>query len=139
MNWISNFVRPKINAIFSRRETPENLWTKCDSCGTMLFHRELFDALNVCNGCNHHMYISPRQRFLSLFDGGLFTEVDVIEPSEDPLHFRDKKKYVDRIKEARKKTNRPTATFQTTIESSAPARTDPSNKNLRASSARIST
>ena len=104
MNWISNFVRPKINAIFSRRETPENLWTKCDSCGTMLFHRELFDALNVCNGCNHHMYISPRQRFLSLFDGGLFTEVDVIEPSEDPLHFRDKKKYVDRIKEARKKT-----------------------------------
>ena len=104
MNWISNFVRPKINAMFSRRETPENLWTKCDSCGTMLFHRELFDALNVCIGCNHHMYISPRQRFTNLFDGGLFTEIGMVEPSEDPLNFRDKKKYVDRIKETRKKT-----------------------------------
>ena len=104
MNWISNFVRPKINAMFSRRETPENLWTKCESCGTMLFHRELFDALNVCIGCNHHMYIAPRQRFINLFDGGLFTEIEMIEASEDPLNFRDKKRYVDRIKETRKKT-----------------------------------
>tara|TARA_A100001011_G_scaffold393887_1_gene484945 strand:- start:147 stop:1034 length:888 start_codon:yes stop_codon:yes gene_type:complete len=104
MNWISNFVRPKINAMFSRRETPENLWTKCDACGTMLFHRELFDALNVCNGCQHHMYISPRQRFTNLFDGGLFTEIEMIQPSEDPLNFKDKKKYADRIKETRKKT-----------------------------------
>ena len=104
MNWISNFVRPKINAMFSRRETPENLWTKCDACGTMLFHRELFDSLNVCNGCQHHMYISPRQRFLNLFDGGLFTEIEMTEPSEDPLNFKDKKKYIDRIKDARKQT-----------------------------------
>ncbi len=104
MNWISNFVRPKINAMFSRRETPENLWAKCDSCGTMIFHRELFDAQNVCNECNHHMYISPRQRFLSLFDGGLFTEINMIQPAEDPLNFRDKKKYIDRIKESRKQT-----------------------------------
>ena len=90
--------------MFSRRETPENLWTKCDACGTMLFHRELFDALNVCNGCQHHMYISPRQRFTNLFDGGLFTEIEMIEPPEDPLNFRDKKKYIDRIKDTRKKT-----------------------------------
>ncbi len=90
--------------MFSRRETPENLWTKCDACGTMLFHRELFDALNVCNGCQHHMYISPRQRFTNLFDGGLFTEIEMTEPSEDPLNFKDKKKYVDRIKDTRKKT-----------------------------------
>ena len=90
--------------MFSRRETPENLWTKCDSCGTMLFHRELFDALNVCNGCQHHMYIPPRQRFLNLFDGGLFTEIEMQETLEDPLNFKDKKKYVDRIKETRKKT-----------------------------------
>jgi acetyl-CoA carboxylase carboxyl transferase subunit beta len=50
------------------------------------------------------MYISPRQRFTNLFDGGLFTEIGMVEPSEDPLNFRDKKKYVDRIKETRKKT-----------------------------------
>ena len=104
MNWISNFVRPKINAMFSRRQTPENLWTKCEACGTMLFHRELFDALNVCNGCQHHMYIAPRQRFIDLFDGGLFTEIQIAEPLEDPLNFRDKRRYADRIKDTRKKT-----------------------------------
>jgi acetyl-CoA carboxylase carboxyl transferase subunit beta len=48
MNWITNYVRPRINSIFSRREMPDNLWTKCDECGTMLFHRELSEALNVC-------------------------------------------------------------------------------------------
>ena len=47
MNWISNYVRPRINSLFSRREVPENLWTKCTDCGTMLFHRELSDNLNV--------------------------------------------------------------------------------------------
>ena len=49
MNWISNYVRPKINSLFSRREVPENLWTKCSECGTMLFHRELAANLNVCS------------------------------------------------------------------------------------------
>ena len=48
MNWITNYVRPRINSLFSRREMPENLWTKCDACGTMLFHRELAASLNVC-------------------------------------------------------------------------------------------
>ena len=71
MNWITNYVRPRINSIFSRREMPENLWQKCDECGTMLFHRELSDNLNVCTNCGHHMAISPRARFKALFDGGL--------------------------------------------------------------------
>ncbi|MBT9384107.1 acetyl-CoA carboxylase, carboxyltransferase subunit beta [Pseudooceanicola sp. CBS1P-1] len=104
MNWISNYVRPRINSIFSRRETPENLWSKCDNCGTMLFHRELSENLNVCTSCGHHMAISPRARFNALFDGGIFTEVSVPEPVSDPLHFRDQKKYPDRMREARKKT-----------------------------------
>ena len=74
MNWITNYVRPRINSIFSRRETPENLWSKCDGCGTMLFHRELKENLNVCTSCGHHMAISPRDRFTALFDGGIFTD-----------------------------------------------------------------
>ncbi len=102
MNWISNYVRPKINSLFSRREVPENLWTKCPECGTMLFHRELAGNLNVCSNCDHHMAISPRDRFTSLFDGGVFTEVKVPEPAADPLHFRDQKKYPDRLKAAQK-------------------------------------
>jgi acetyl-CoA carboxylase carboxyl transferase subunit beta len=104
LNWISNYVRPKINSLFSRREVPENLWTKCGECGTMLFHRELSDNLNVCTQCNHHMAISPRARLEGLFDGGIFVEVDVPKPILDPLRFRDQKKYPDRLKAAQKKT-----------------------------------
>ena len=104
MNWISNYVRPKINSLFSRREVPENLWTKCPECGTMLFHRELADNLNVCTNCDHHMAITPRERFASLFDGGVFTEIKVPEPLADPLHFRDQKKYPDRMRAAQKST-----------------------------------
>ena len=104
MNWINNYVRPRINSIFSRRETPENLWTKCDECGTMLFHREVSDNLNVCTNCGHHMHISPRDRFGALFDGGIFNEVKVPAPSVDPLQFRDQKKYPDRLRAAQKAT-----------------------------------
>ncbi len=104
MNWITNYVRPTINSLFSRREVPENLWQKCDECGTMLFHRELSDNLNVCTNCDHHMAIGARDRLTALFDLGLFKEVDIPEPVADPLHFKDQKKYTDRIKDARKKT-----------------------------------
>jgi acetyl-CoA carboxylase carboxyl transferase subunit beta len=104
MNWISNYVRPRINSIFSRRETPDNLWTKCKECGTMLFHREVSDNLNVCTSCGHHMAITPRDRFISLFDGGIFAEIDVPTPIDDPLTFRDQKKYPDRMKAAQKGT-----------------------------------
>ena len=79
MNWITNYVRPRINSLFSRREVPENLWTKCPECGTMLFHRELSDNLNVCTNCDHHMAITPRDRFAALFDGG---ELELTEPGE---------------------------------------------------------
>jgi acetyl-CoA carboxylase carboxyl transferase subunit beta len=105
MNWINNYVRPRINSIFSRREVPENLWSKCDECGTMLFHRELSDNLNVCTQCGHHMAISPRDRFTGLFDGGIFVEFDVPQPVTDPLGFKDQKKYPDRMKAAQKKTD----------------------------------
>jgi len=104
MNWITNYVRPRINSIFSRREVPENLWQKCSECGTMLFHRELSDNLNVCTNCDHHMAITPRARFDALFDGGIFTEIAVPEPIADPLKFKDQKRYPDRMKAAQKKT-----------------------------------
>jgi acetyl-CoA carboxylase carboxyl transferase subunit beta len=104
MNWITDYVPPKIKSLFQRRDTPENLWSKCDSCGQMIFHRELAENLNVCPDCNFHMAITPRARFKTLFDGGVFVEVTVPEATPDPLHFRDGKRYTDRMKEARKKT-----------------------------------
>ncbi|QIE46634.1 acetyl-CoA carboxylase carboxyltransferase subunit beta [Pseudohalocynthiibacter aestuariivivens] len=116
MNWITNYMRPRINSIFSRREMPENLWTKCEECGTMLFHRELTQNQNVCTGCGHHMNIAPRDRFKSLFDGGIFAEVDVPAPTTDPLHFRDQKKYPERMKAAQKATGEKEAMLVATGE-----------------------
>lgn len=116
MNWITNYVRPRINSIFSRREIPENLWSKCDECGTMLFHRELSSNLNVCTSCGHHMQISPRARFTALFDGGVFAEVKVPDPKVDPLHFRDQKRYPDRMKAAQKETGEKEAMLVATGE-----------------------
>ena len=104
MNWISNYVRPTINSLFSRRETPDNLWTKCPECGTMLFHRELAENMNVCNDCNHHMRLTPRERFSHLFDGGVFADIEIPEVVLDPLNFRDQKRYPERIKLAQKNT-----------------------------------
>ena len=70
----------------------------------MLFHREMTENLNVCTNCQHHMAISPRERFHALFDGGVFTEVKVPDVVIDPLHFRDQKKYPDRLKASQKAT-----------------------------------
>jgi len=116
MNWITNYMRPRINSIFSRREMPENLWTKCDECGSMLFHREISQNLNVCTSCGHHMNISPRARFEALFDGGLFAEVAVPAPKADPLHFRDQKRYPDRLRAAQKSTGEKEAMLVATGE-----------------------
>ncbi|QIE57115.1 acetyl-CoA carboxylase carboxyltransferase subunit beta [Pikeienuella piscinae] len=104
MNWISNYVRPKINSLFSRREMPENLWAKCDECGQMIFHRELADNLHVCPSCDHHMAITPRERLTALFDNGVLVEVKTPEAKADPLAFRDQKKYPDRLRDARRAT-----------------------------------
>ncbi|MDF2235536.1 acetyl-CoA carboxylase, carboxyltransferase subunit beta [Albimonas sp. CAU 1670] len=108
MNWINDYVRPRINSLntlfTSKREMPDNLWRKCDECGTMLFHRELAEALNVCPSCQHHMHISPRDRFTALFDGGMYHEIAIPEPVADPLQFRDEKRYPDRMRDARRKT-----------------------------------
>ena len=104
MNWITDYVPSKIKSIFVRRDMPENLWSKCDDCGQMIFHRELRNELYVCPNCGHHMAITPRERFGALFDGGVFVEIDVPEPITDPLHFRDEKRYTDRLRDARRKT-----------------------------------
>lgn len=70
----------------------------------MLFHRELTENLNVCTSCDHHMVQRPRDRFDSLFDGGIFTEIDVPAPVADPLNFRDQKRYPERMKIAQRNT-----------------------------------
>jgi len=100
MNWIANFVRPKIRALVKRAEVPENLWHKCPACTQMIFHRELEASLKVCPHCGHHMRIGARQRLQLLFDDGKFTVVELPEIANDPLRFRDRKRYVDRLRDA---------------------------------------
>jgi len=107
MNWISNFVRPRIKSFMAgRSETPENLWRKCSACGEMIFHRDLEAAQHVCPQCGHHMRIGPARRFAAVFDAGVYEELPQPDVAQDPLHFRDERKYPDRLKDARSKTGR---------------------------------
>jgi acetyl-CoA carboxylase carboxyl transferase subunit beta len=103
MSWLTNIVLPKIRAVVSKREVPDNLWTKCPACGQMLFQRELDKNLHVCHACGHHMRIDAKRRLEILFDDGEFTRIELPKPVLDPLKFRDSKRYTDRLKEAQAK------------------------------------
>ena len=105
MNWISNFVRPRIKGLMgSKSASPDNLWRKCSGCGEMIFHRDLVAALHVCPQCGHHMRVGAKERFAALFDEGEHERLPAPEVPQDPLRFRDDKRYVDRLKDYRSKT-----------------------------------
>src|SRR3954467_10369018 len=107
MNWITNLVRPRIkNLMAGRSNTPDNLWRKCPDCGEMIFHRDLEAAQNVCPKCGYHLRIGPAQRFAAIFDEGEYEELQLPEVAQDPLRFRDERRYPDRLKDARAKTGR---------------------------------
>ena len=105
MNWITNSVLPKIKALVQPKEMPDNFWVKCKGCNEMLFHRQLEENLQVCPRCDYHMPLSCKNRLKALFDDGSYKEIPLKDGTNlDPLKFRDKRKYLDRIKEARSKT-----------------------------------
>jgi acetyl-CoA carboxylase carboxyl transferase subunit beta len=99
MNWLTNYVLPKIRA-FTKKDVPDNLWKKCPGCEQMLFHRELAAHLEVCRHCGHHFRIGSRARFEMLFDDGVFEKIGLPMVVADPLRFRDKKRYSERLREA---------------------------------------
>jgi acetyl-CoA carboxylase carboxyl transferase subunit beta len=103
MNWISEVVRPKIKTLF-KRETPENLWIKCPETGQMVFHKDVEANGWVIPGSNHHLRIDATQRLKLMFDSGTWLDVALPQVETDPLKFRDEKRYVDRLKDARAKT-----------------------------------
>ena len=106
MNWLTNFVKPKLSALVKRKDVPENLWQNCPSCGNMIHHKDLKENLRVCNTCNHHFRMSADDRIKLLFSKDETQEIELDKISDDPLNFSDKKKYKDRLKEYRKKTKR---------------------------------
>ena len=104
MNWLTDYVKPRIQSLVHKRSTPDNLWIKCKKCGQMIFHRDFTVALHVCQACGHHHHITPKLRFDGFFDDGAWTELDFPAPPTDPLKFKDTKKYTDRLREARSET-----------------------------------
>ena len=106
MNWLTNFIRPKIKALVRKADVPDNLWDKCSACTKMIFHRELAANLHVCTHCGHHMRIGPKERLANLFDGGTFNTIEPPKVPVDPLRFRDSKRYSDRLKDAQSKEGR---------------------------------
>ena len=105
MNWIDNFVRPKIRSFLSnKRETPENLWVKDPESGEMVFYRDLEANQWVVPNSGYHMKIKPADRLATFFDEGQYDLVPVPAVPVDPLKFRDQKRYTDRLKESRAKT-----------------------------------
>ena len=103
MSWLSR-VRSGI-PFLPKRQTAENLWHKCKKCGTMVFTKEWEDNLNVCPRCDHHDRIGWQTRLDQIFDDGEYDVLPAPEVREDPLRFRDSKRYTDRIKAARASTN----------------------------------
>ncbi len=105
MNWLEKLTPPGVKKMFSKRDTPENLWVKCPQTGEMVFHTDLENSLQV-TPAGHHMRIGPVKRFAYTFDHGRYEEIEIPFVAKDPLRFRDTKKYTDRIKDARAKTHR---------------------------------
>ncbi len=104
MNWLTNFIRPKIRSLVEPKEVPDNLWQKCPSCDGMLFSRDLQENLNVCTHCNHHLRLTVKERLPIMFDDGKYTKLELPDVTTDPLKFKDRKKYSNRIRDARNDT-----------------------------------
>lgn len=106
MNWITNYVRPRINSMLGRpnRDVPENLWIKCPETGEMVFHKDLEENKWVIPASGYHMKMPAKARLKDLFDGGHFESLQQPKVAQDPLKFRDSKRYADRLKDSRVKT-----------------------------------
>jgi len=103
MNWLTDFVRPKVKKT-TTKEIADNLWTKCPNCGQMLFSKELKKSNYVCTKCGHHLRLYIDKRLKMLFDNGEYNEVALPRTKEDPLNFKDSKRYTDRLRAYRKST-----------------------------------
>lgn len=105
MNWLKDIFRPKIKTMFSKiKDVPENMWLPCPKCGTLMYRKDLHNHFNVCTKCDYHLFLQINDRFESLFDDGKFTKVEIADVKDDPLNFKDLKKYKDRLSQYRNST-----------------------------------
>ena len=105
MSWLDRFARPKVRGLFRKDDIPQDLWEKCPNCEQMIFHRELENNQRVCPHCDHHLRLDAKKRLAYLFDDSEYQTIELPEVTADPLRFRDRKRYQDRLKEARSGPN----------------------------------
>ena len=105
MNWITKFLKPKINSLFKKKssQSKDTLWTTC-SCKNLIYKEDLQANLNCCPKCGIHHKLSCIDRFRIFFDNKEFKIIKTPVPKDDPLGFVDNKKYTDRLKLARNTT-----------------------------------
>ena len=105
MNWISKFIKPKIKSLFEKKSSKieENLWTTC-GCKNLIYKEDLQSNLKCCPKCGAHHKLSCKERFDTFFDNKEYELIESPLPKDDPLKFEDKKKYIDRLRSARKIT-----------------------------------
>lgn len=104
MSWLTNYVKPKLRKVLNPKDTPDNLWHKCKNCGQMIFQKEFIANQYVCAHCDHHDRVPPKDRFDNLFDNGSYDLIALPSVNQDPLKFRDTKRYSERLKAARNTT-----------------------------------
>ena len=105
MNWLTDFVKPKLSSLVTRKDSPSELWTNCNNCNLMLYKSEHKDNLFVCSHCDNHMNMDVENRLNNLFDDKTYELINIPFENNDPLKFKDLKKYSDRMKAAQKKTD----------------------------------
>jgi acetyl-CoA carboxylase carboxyl transferase subunit beta len=104
MSWFEKIMPSRIKTERRTRSVPEGLWIKCPACDSVLYRAELERNLYVCPKCSHHMRIGARERLESFLDKGATVEIGANITPEDPLKFRDSKRYKDRLAQAQKAT-----------------------------------
>ena len=87
-----------------KKSVPEGLWSKCPSCGQVIFNKTLAENLSVCSKCDYHFVIGARERIFHLIDPKTFVEIEKDLKSIDPLYFKGSKSYLEKIKQDQKKT-----------------------------------
>jgi len=105
MSWLSDFVKPKLRALVKKTDVKSNLWIKCLGCEQMVYHKDLIETLSVCPTCGYHMKMDAFDRINWILDEGTYKNIVIPETIVDPLKFKDSKKYIDKLKETKEKTN----------------------------------
>jgi acetyl-CoA carboxylase carboxyl transferase subunit beta len=104
MGWFKRIKEGITTETHQKKETPDGLWYKCPKCKNIISTEEHNENLHCCVNCNYHARIGSNEYFKILFDNNKFTELDTNMTSVDPLSFKDKRKYLERVKSMQKKT-----------------------------------